>query len=143
MKEEAIEGEVLGPESDLTFDWFWDVSGQIGMQGPALRRWKKLTKADRCAIRDLYDRGELDLQGVWACTWLDARRWEAPVRPKQTKFDLEQFMPVQRRRVVLHPDQPEFKAEYQRRLRSGEDIAMMEGAMRRGGLCTLDQGPPQ
>ena len=42
------------------------------------------------------------------------------------------------RRVVWSPNDPEFKAEYARRLEVGEDVCVMEGAMRRGGLCTLD-----
>jgi hypothetical protein len=74
-----LEAEVLGPENEMTFDEFWDAGGRVGFPGPALRKWMKLSKRDRLAISERAARdGGIHLEGVWASTWIDGRRWEAP-----------------------------------------------------------------
>jgi hypothetical protein len=131
-----LEGELLGPA--ITFDQFWEASSQRGEPGFALAMWNKLSRADHRAISDCLRDGVINDDGMLAGTWLKHRRWEVPpltLRKRRGEFRFE-FKP--RRRVVWSPTQPEFKAEYARRLNNGEDVDMMEGAMRRGGLCTLD-----
>jgi hypothetical protein len=54
-------------------------NGDKGPPGFAAAEFRKLTKADRCAIASVLKRdGEIHLGGMWAGTYLKDRRWERP-----------------------------------------------------------------
>src|SRR5262249_39737801 len=64
--------------SEITFDQFWKaIVGDAGEPGPAQAAWTKLTKDDRQKIFNLIGPQGLSLDGMWACTWLKAKRWKS------------------------------------------------------------------
>jgi hypothetical protein len=74
--ERVLDGEVLGPEGEVTFNEFWKAMQQNpGPSGPALAVWRKLSREDRRNIGNMIGPHGLGLDGMWACTWLAARRW--------------------------------------------------------------------
>jgi len=135
-EEESLKDEALDPMNEPSWDWFLNNGGAVGMEGPAKAAWLRLNAADRRAIRAYHhDHGGLNMRDMWACTWLKAREWESPC-PKLAER-LRVVEADRRHIVVLSPGSLEFAAEYERRLAAGEDVSMMDGARRRGGVCTV------
>ena len=71
------------PVKGISFDDFYNACSnrhERDPKGPAIAAWNKLNDSDRTAIaeRARRDGGGVDLNGVFAVTWLAGRRWEAP-----------------------------------------------------------------
>jgi Helix-turn-helix domain len=50
------------------------------LDGPAFAQWNRLPRADRQEIWRIIERdGAINLENVWACTFLKNRMWEPPV----------------------------------------------------------------
>lgn len=87
----SLDGEVLGPGDDLTFEKFWEaVTGDdIGKPGPALAVFRKLSLVERQEIADVIRRERrICIQGYWASNYLLARGWKQPL-PRAAKDDLQ------------------------------------------------------
>ncbi len=119
---DLLDGEVLGPGGDVTFNEFWKaLREQPGPTGPALARWRKLARDERRAIGNLIGPQGIDLDGMWAVTWLANRRWE------RERLRSTSILAVTERRVVdLKPYSVEWTAERNRKLAAGESVKLME-----------------
>lgn len=126
-----LEGEVLGPETLLTFDEFWrSILGGKGKLGPAIAAWRGLSDDDRRAIRARIGPLGLNTEGMWACMWLSERRWE---RDPLNTSDLDSFtIPPPVRHVELAPYSAGWIAERDRKRAAGEPLALMEDWAREG-----------
>lgn len=103
-----------------TFETFWhSLQGNPGSSGAALAAWRKLSAEDRQAIDNLIGPHGIDLEGVWACTWLNARRWESGSLRRRRVEAAERP-----RFSILKPDSPEWRAERQRLVEAGEAVAV-------------------
>ena len=76
----ALNGEVLPPETEISFIEFWNATNRQGQVGPASGLWKKLSIEDRRAIkRFLMERGTINTGNTWTMKWLELRAWEQPM----------------------------------------------------------------
>jgi hypothetical protein len=79
----VVESEPAKPiepvEPVMTFLQFWLAIGQTGKEGYARAQWRKLSSADKAAIRDRLTRPRSWAADMWAGKWLECRVWEEPV----------------------------------------------------------------
>jgi hypothetical protein len=148
--EGGLTGEVLPPESEITFDEFWKaIRREPGKTGPALAAWRKLSRDDRRAISDLIGPNGIDMDGMWAAVWLAQRRWEcAPLKSSRSEWqaahdELHAF--VNRTIVDLKPYSTEWTAERDRRIAAGESVKLMDTWARdgRGWACRSSAASPE
>jgi hypothetical protein len=136
-----LSGEVLGPEGDLTFDDFWKaIRTQPGNAGAALAAWRKLSINDRRAIGHLIGPHGIELDGIWACTWLKDRRWEAARLNSRSSWTeaLDELKAFNRRRPSdLKPYSAEWNAERNRKVAAGEPVKLMDAWARDGRGWTI------
>lgn len=124
--------------TEPTFETFWhSLKDNPGSPGAALAAWRKLSAEDRQAIDNLIGPHGIDLEGVWACTWLNARRWESgPLRRRRAEA-------AERPRLfVLKPNSPEWRAERQRLVEAGEPtaVSMMDAFCEQNRAWTVRGG---
>jgi hypothetical protein len=129
----VLEGEVLPPEGDVTFEQFWQsISGNPGKLGPALAAWSRLTTEERWQISKLIGPQGIDLQNTWAAVWLKNRVWQTSIKTKETRWREAQqefsdaVDAMQGPTVDLQPHSPEWQAERARRVAAGEDVRWMD-----------------
>jgi hypothetical protein len=115
-------------ETELTFDAFWtSIRQEPGPKGPALAAWHKLSSSERISISNLDGTHGLDLDGVWACTWLRERRWEAAHRKFEDRVNaMLAALPPPERHVDLKPYSAEWTAERNRKIAAGEPVKLMD-----------------
>jgi hypothetical protein len=125
-----LHGELLGPEGEIGFQEFWTAIRQNpGQLGPALARWRTLSRTDRLAISNLIGPDGIDLQNVWAAVWLRERLWEQPRLRSGRDQDWMRAAAKLRAATVtvnLEPHSDEWTAERNRRLAAGESIKLMD-----------------
>jgi hypothetical protein len=93
-------------EPAMTFVAFWQAMGRSGSEGYARSEWRKLSAADKAAIRDRLSRPHSWAAGMYAGNWLRDRVWEESVLPVSTSRP---------ERVWLHERSPEWRC-WQRHL---------------------------
>ena len=81
--------------------------------GPALAEWNRLPQADRQAIWRIIERdGFIDLENMWACTFLKNRMWEPLISEPskwRAQFDRE-LAQLGTDRVFVEEDTPQWDA---------------------------------
>lgn len=142
LDEGGLIGEVLPPETEITFDEFWkSIRHNPGKAGPALAAWRKVSCDDRSAISSLIGPSGIDLDGMWAAVWLAQRRWEfAPLTSRPAFGDWIGEAPLHRI-IYLKPYSAEWMAERERKLAAGESVKFMDTCAR-GGLEWEVRPPP-
>jgi hypothetical protein len=140
----VLSGEVLGPEGDLTFDDFWKaIRSQPGNAGAALAAWRKLSIEDRRAIRQRIGPQGIELDGMWAVTWLKDRRWEASRLTGRCGWTeaLDELKAFNRRHMIdLEPYSVEWTAERNRMIAAGESVKLMDTWAKSGRGWTVRGG---
>ena len=136
----TLQGEVLGPEGEITFEEFWKAlrHDEPGPTGPALAHWRKLSADDRRAIGALIGPNGLDLDRMWATTWLADRRWERQRLRSRSLMDAVDAMGdrlsglKRTHSVILKPYSTEWNAERTRKIEAGEIVKLMDTWAREG-----------
>jgi hypothetical protein len=113
-----------------TFEVFWACCTEPrGPVGPARAAWMKLSDLDREEIGKLvFGHHLVEASGVWVCTWLKSRGWEAPP-------------PAPARMVVLDPYSDEWKRERARLIATGQSVTFMDSQAVAGKGWTTRQWP--
>jgi hypothetical protein len=125
----GLTGEVLPPESEITFDKFIRaIRGSPGRLGPACSIWSKLTRNERAAISNRVGRNGIDLDGMHASVWLKTRRWEAEPLALQCEDLAAALCSVMAQGHVheLKPHSAEWNAERARKVAAGESVMFMD-----------------
>lgn len=138
--EGVLDGEVLPPEPELTFDELWGfLIGEPGKSGPARVAYRSLTASDRKAIAAFARRdGRIDLQGTWLSTWLRDRVWERPpLETASSKIASAFFAGPRIEYVEVLPGTPEWQDLRAGRLARGENVRFMDQRAAAGKGVTI------
>lgn len=122
---ESIEPESLPNPSKSagSFEAFWSaIVEERGPPGPALRVWGKLSDDDRARIANLIGPNGIDLDRMWAVTWLKERRFEKERLSRRSDTRAHQTPGLR----SLTKGSSEWNAERQRKIAAGESVALMD-----------------
>ncbi|MEZ5901657.1 MAG: hypothetical protein R3D51_19430 [Hyphomicrobiaceae bacterium] len=138
------DGRVESPASEPKFDEVWSACrGDPGKPGPALAEWRKLRPSDRRKVGELLGPHGLDIDGMWLCKWLQARRWEAPRLTRRGDVIaasdrlINEIGSTDAPLIVIEPHSPAWHAERNRMIAAGKSVDFMDAHGARGGVLTV------